>query len=99
MSTTYTMPYRKGRTSSISVTAQSDGIAKAAAELLQRSIIEKSRNLDLIEGLTKPAVQHAEKADKLVWRGADAQDLRRYHLAKSADYIKEAADLVAQSWR
>jgi hypothetical protein len=97
--TSYSFGYLKGRNRTIKVTAETDDIAKAAANLLMKAVQRKQEDREAVKDLTDAAIRSRKLAESYRWKGPDAEEIRKHYLAKAADYIKEAAQIIAEGER
>ena len=92
----YEFGCRKGRNRTIKVSAETDDIAKAAGELLLKSIQRKAKDREAVKALTDAAIHWREQADKI---SRPSDDLRRHYLAKSREAIEAAGRIIAEGER
>jgi hypothetical protein len=92
----YSFEYRKGRNRSIGVTAESDDVAKAAANLLVKSIQRKQKDREAVKALTDAAIHWRRQADSIT-RPSD--NLKRFYIEKSRKAIAAAGRIIAEGER
>jgi hypothetical protein len=90
---TYSFDYRKDRNRTIKVSAETDDVARAAAELLMKSIQRKQEDREKVKELTAAAIHWRKQADKIT-RPSD--DIKRYYIEKSRRAIELAGHILAE---
>jgi predicted alpha-1,6-mannanase (GH76 family) len=92
----YEFGYKKGRNRTIKVSAETDDVAKAAADLLLKSVQRKQEDREAVRELTAVARYWREQADKIT-RPSDA--IKSVYLARSREAIDAAGRILAEGER